>query len=325
MNLVKAIAMLDLTINDGWVEPPSTGSVPYGLLWQQTLAYLKSTGGSRFSQMATSLLSMYPFRNITRDDYKVLVRHMVSEGHLEYMPDKTLIIGLKGEPIAFGRDFCTVFQTKKEIEVRSEGRSVGTIQNMPAEGDLILLAGHVWRVTAVHRDKFSVDVVESDQDAVTPWKSGVPPTDTRILRRMREVLFGDKEYPWLDDVAKTRLSECRMLARFAGMDHTFRDNEDGTVTVWPWLGTVQFDTLRRILDRIGVVLYSMEPYCITLQCESPESLALDIEEFIMGRPLSALMRDDDMLYFGKYDRFVPEVLLRKQFAADRLDTSFELP
>ena len=30
------------------------------------------------------------------------------------------------------------------------------------------------------------------------------------------------------------------------------------------------------------------------------------------------------LFFGKYDNFVPEVLLRKQFAADRLDTSFEL-
>lgn len=324
MNLVKAVAMLDLCINDGWVEPPSTGSVPYGLLWQQTMTYLKSTGGSRFSEVSAALLSMYPFRNITKDDYKVLVRHMLAEGHIEYMPDKTLVIGLKGEPIAFGRDFCTVFRTKREVEVKSEGKSVGTIQSMPDVDELILLAGHVWKVVAVHRDRFSIDVVESDQETVTPWKSGVPPTDTRVLRRMREVLFGGMDYPWLDDAARSRLEECRMMARFAGMDRTIRDNEDGTVTIWPWLGTIQFDTLRRILDRIGVVLYSMDPYCITLQCESPESLLLDVEEFIMGRPLSALMRDDDMLYFGKYDNFVPEVLLRKQFAADRLDTSFEL-
>jgi ATP-dependent Lhr-like helicase len=142
---------------------------------------------------------------------------------------------------------------------------------------------------------------------------------------MRDVLFGDVDYPWLDDASRKRLAECRVAARFAGMDRTFRDNEDGTVTVWPWLGTVQFDTLRRVLDRIGVVLYSMDPFCITLQCESPDSLALDIEEFLIGRPLSALMRADDVLFFGKYDNFVPEVLLRKQFAADRLDTTFELP
>ena len=324
MNLVKAIAMLDLCINDGWVEPSTTGRLPYGLLWQQTMAYLKSTGGARFTELAGSVLSMYPFGNISKDDYKVLIRHMVSEGHLEFMPDKTLIIGLKGEPIAFGRDFCTVFRTKREVEVKSEGKSVGTIQNMPDPGDLILLAGRVWSVVTVHRDTFSIEVVPSEAEAVTPWKSGIPPTDTRIIRRMRDVLFGDAEYPWLDEASRKRLAECRVAARFAGMDRTFRDNEDGTVTVWPWLGTVQFDTLRRVLDRIGVVLYSMDPFCITLQCESPDSLALDIEEFIIGRPLSALMKADDMLFFGKYDNFVPEVLLRKQFAADRLDTSFEL-
>lgn len=325
MNLIKAIAMLDLCIRDGWVEPPSINSMPFSLLWQQTMAYLKPGIGAKFSELVSSVLSMYPFRNISKDDYKTLVRHMIKQDHLEIMPDKTLVIGLKGERLAFGKDFCTVFQSKREIEVRVDGKPIGTIQNMPENGDRILLAGHVWTVIKTDKEKFTIDVTETDAEAVTPWKSGIPPTDTMIIRRMREVLFGNRDYPWMDDSAKKRLQECRKAAKAAGMDQVFRDNGDGSITVWPWLGTIQFDTLRRILDRIGIVVCSMEPYFISVQCDSPESLECDIEDFIAGVPKASLIKSDDVLYFGKYDRYVPDELLRKQFINEKLDTEFELP
>ena len=109
------------------------------------------------------------------------------------------------------------------------------------------------------------------------------------------------------------------------MDQVFHDNGDGSITVWPWLGTIQFDTLRRILDRIGIVVCSMEPYFISVQCDSPESLECDIEDFIAGVPKASLIKSDDVLYFGKYDRYVPDELLRKQFINEKLDTEFELP
>ena len=93
MDTVRCIAMAELVLKEHWVETPSVPSLPFGLLFHQTLQYLKPGLGAKFAELAENVLTLYPFRRIGRDDYKTLIRSMTSNGFLERMEDGTYLIG----------------------------------------------------------------------------------------------------------------------------------------------------------------------------------------------------------------------------------------
>ena len=326
MSLVKAVAMSELVLNEGWTEPAEQNSMPFGLLYHQTMEYLRSGIGAKFSLLASDVLSMYPFRNISKEQYKLMIKHLVNIGHLEVMSDQTILIGQNAERVVFNRDFCSVFTTKKEVMVKCDGHMVGSIQNMPSEDDLIQLAGRVWRVIKASKEKSTVEVEECDGEACNPWKSGTPPTHNRVMKKMLEVLESDEEYHYLDDAAKARLQESRAIARENGMTTLFSERKGG-YRMYPWLGTKQFDTLRRILQKvIGTdSIRAYQPYYIDIRTKLSEDQIIDrVLRYVEERDLAPLIYDEDLLKYGKYDRYVPESLLVREFVADKLDTGLEL-
>ena len=326
MGLIKAIAMSELVLKEGWTEPPEGHTLPFGLLYHQTMEYLRPGIGCKFSALVSDVLSMYPFRNISKEQYRLMVRHLVNLGHLEVMPDQTILIGSRAERMVFDRDFCSVFTARKEVTVRYDGHTVGSIQNMPKEDDLIQLAGRVWRVIETSAEKSAVEVVECDGDAANPWRSGTPPTHTRIMKKMLEVLSGDEDYPYLDGPARQRLEESRSMARANGMTVMFSERKGG-YRMYPWLGTRQFDTLRRVLQKvIGTdSVRSYQPYYIDIRTNlSEDRILAKVYDYLENGDLASLVYDDDHLEYGKYDRYVPESLLVKEYIADRLDTELDL-
>ena len=326
MSLVKAVAMSELVLNEDWTEPAEQNTMPFGLLYHQTMEYLRSGIGCKFSTLVSDVLSMYPFRNISKDQYRLMVKHLVNLGHLEIMADQTILIGERAEKVVFNRDFCSVFTAKKEVLVKCDGKTVGSIQNMPQEDDLIQLAGRVWRVLKASKEKSAVEVEECDGDAANPWRSGTPPTHTRIMKKMLEVLESDDEYPYLDGPAKQRLEESRANARANGMTVMFSERKGG-YRMYPWLGTKQFDTLRRVLQKVVGTdsIRAYQPYYIDIRTKLSEDQIVErVYRYLEDRDLAALVYDDDLIKFGKYDRYVPESLLVREYIADRLDTDLEL-
>jgi len=326
MSLVKAIAMTELIKNECWTEPADRDSLPFSLLYHQTMEYLKSGLGAKMSELNSDVLSMYPFREITKEQYKLMVQNLVNLKHVEVMEDKTILIGPEAEKVVFNREFCSVFSTQKEIDVKSEGRTVGSIQNMPQVDDLIQLAGHVWTVVSVSKEKSVVEVVETDGEACTPWKSGTPPTHNRIMKTMRHVLESDEQYDYLDEAAAARLDVCRKTAAENGMLSMFSPRTGG-YRMYPWVGTIQFDTLTRILRKvIGTdKIRCVQPYYIDIRTNlSEDDVLTRIDKFIAKYDPVSLVSDDDLLRYNKYDRFVPESLLAAEFAADKLDFDLEL-
>jgi ATP-dependent Lhr-like helicase len=242
------------------------------------------------------------------------------------MSDQTLLIGEKAEKIVFNRDFCSVFTTKKEVLVKCDSRTVGSIQNMPQEDDLIQLAGRVWRVLKASKEKSMVEVEECDGEACNPWRSGTPPTHTRVMKKMLEILESDTDYPYLDDAAKARLEESRAIARSNGMTYMFSERTGG-YRMYPWLGTKQFDTLRRVLQKvIGTdSIRAFQPYYIDIRTKLSEDQIINkVYSYLENKDPVTLIYDDDLLKYGKYDRFIPESLLVREYAMDRLDTDLEL-
>ncbi len=327
MNLVKAVAMTLLVLRENWTEPPTGSHLPYSLLYHQTMEYLRSGLGAKFRTLACEVLPMHPFSEITEEDYRILIGHMVNEEQLIQMEDGTLLIGPKGERMVFHRDFCSVFKVRREIEVTCEGKPVGSIQEMPEVGELIQLAGGIWEVVDVKESQMSVSVIESDGNANNPWKSGTPGTATKVMEMMRAVLLSDKHYPFLDEEGNARLDEYREMARSNGVTETFTYLEDDVVRIHPWIGTMQFDTLRRILAQVDGItsMRYVQPYYIDVKTElSPSALADEVHDFIKRGDPESLVTQGDLVRSGKYDRFVPEALLYKAYARDRLDFDFVL-
>lgn len=326
MDLVKCIAMTELVLKDGWVESTEEPKLPYGLLYHQTLQYLKPGIGATLKELKRNVLSLYPFRNISETDYEILLRHMLSASHLQIMEDGTYLIGTEGERVAFNREFCSVFTSGKEFEIKSEGKSLGSIQHVPVEGDLIQLAGRVWEVKKVNPKEYCADVIESDGVASSPWTSGIPETDTEILKKMKEVLLSAESYPYLDGNAKNCLESTRDSGRDEGIGDTFVPLEKG-YRVYPWLGSKRFDTLKRALTVIPDVawVHCKPPYYIDFVTElSAEEIRAWVNDILETSDGTNLILETDDLRIGKYDRYVPGELLAKQFVADRLDLDFEL-
>ncbi len=325
LELARGIAETELYLGEGWIEPAAPDPLPYGLLFHQTLAALKeSSGYLRFSDLCNHVLTMPPFRNIRREGYGLLLRHMIDQGTLIQSEDLTFLIGPRGERVAYGRDFQTVFETRRETEIRSEGATVGTVQGEPGPGALVALAGRVWRITRVG-DGWA-EAVEDDGKADTGWKSAPPDVHTRVVEKIREVLTSDDDYPYLDSAAKEELRCSRAAFRASGAADVFVPTENG-FEVYPWLGTVQFDTLRRMLSRTrGVnVTYAYGPLVIGIATRmTPGDIEWALDRMRSEIDPLELLEDRENLLRGKYDRFVPEALLAESFATNRIDMDFEL-
>ena len=325
VNLVRSIAMVELAVKEGWVEPPDIAKRPYGILLQQTLAYLRNSVGARFTELCDEVLSLYPFRDIPVEDYRMLVKHMVARELLTYLNDSTLVLGPQGERIAFGKGFPVVFAGSKDIEIRFEGKPIGTVQKIPEIGGNILLSGRVWAIKSVSPDGSIADVVESEGDTDTSWKSGVPEYHRNVLRKMREVLLSDEQYDYVDEDGLRRLNESRKAAREAGMDRLMSSVDDFT-RITPWIGSRQYDTMYRMLRAMpGIsVIRHLEPYIIDFRDDGTYSnIMSSLKQYSHNFDLVELVTYKDDLIVGKYDDLVPEALLMKEFAADRLDSDFD--
>ena len=117
------------------------------------------------------------------------------------------------------------------------------------------------------------------------------------------------------------------MAKYLGTTTLVTETDDGALRIHPWLGTVQFDTLRRIIRTIdGVSSMSyFSPYYIDVRGDITEDeLISGIEAFLEDGDRFLLIEQNDKLRFGKFDAYVPDELLMKAFVEDRLDYDFNL-
>jgi len=97
--------------------------------------------------------------------------------------------------------------------------------------------------------------------------------------------------------------------------------------MYPWLGTKQFDTLRRILQKvIGTdKVRPFSPYYIDIRTKlSGDEILERVQSYIGKADGISLIYDDDIIRSGKFDKFIPDSLLMREYAADKLDFDLDL-
>ena len=326
--LVQGIAIVQLYIEERFVEPPRTGKLPFSLLYHQTMSTLASLGEMSPAELATRVLTLSPFSRISQDDYKVLLNHLIEIDHINRTENGGLIVGLTGERITSSYKFYAVFQENVEYSVRSGSEELGTIVKPPPVGDKIAIAGRVWVVDEIDHDRHILycTLVKGN----IPAYFGDVPGDihTRILERMRQVLAERTGYPYLMKHAKARLADARESFELAGMAGHPLVNLGGKMwALFPWLGTYAFLALERFLKlrcagRLGLKgLDSVRPYYMqfTMKVDEEEFFRILKEEAEKDFDLLELVYPGENPVFEKYDEYVPEELVRKGFAYGVLD------
>ena len=276
--LLQGIALIQVYIEDRWVEPPILNRLPFSLLYHQTMSTLASCGELTPAEIASRVLTLKYFHRITKDDYRILLRHLIETDHIQRTENGGLIVGLAGERIVNSFKFYAVFQENEEYTVRWGSQELGTIVMPPPAGEKIAIAGHVWIVEEVDHKRRLV-YCEQIKGKVPAYFGDCPgDINTKILLRMKEVLREDKSYPYLMKNAMGRLAQARQTARNSGVTESPLICLGGNMwCLLPWLGTYAFLALERFLklkcsDRLGLKgMDSSRPFYIQFTMKvSPE-------------------------------------------------------
>ena len=327
--LLQGIALVQTYLEDRWVEPPRLNRLPFSLLYHQTMSTLASGGEMTPAQLAARVLSLQYFHQITPDDYKILLRHLLEQDHIQRTEEGGLIVGLAGERIVNHFKFYAVFQENEEYTVRSESQELGTIVQPPPVGEKIAIAGHVWIVEEIDHKRHLVycTMVKGK----VPAYFGECPGDinTVIIRRMREVLREERNYPYLMKNAVARLAQARHTAKNSGVaEQTLICLGGDMWALFPWLGTYAFLALERFIkircaQQLGLKgLDPARPYFMTfkMQASADEFFAILKEQAALPLDPMELVYPGEVPLFEKYDEFVPPELVRKGFAYGVLGT-----
>ena len=326
--LIQGIALIQLYLEERFVEPPRTDRLPYSLLYHQTMSTLASHGEMTAAELASRVLPLSCFHRITQEDYRLLLLHLLEIDHINRTENGGLILGLAGERIVNNYKFYAVFQENVEYTVHAGSEQLGTIVKPPPVGDKIAIAGRVWAVDEVDHKRREVYCTLVKGNIPAYFGDVAGDIHTRILERMHKVLAESKSYPYLMPHAVFRLQEARDTYQKSAMAFSPLVHLGGKMwALFPWLGSYAFLALERFLkircgQRLGLKgLTSSRPYYIqfTMQVSREEFFEILSQEASVAFDPLELVYPKEIPVFEKYDEYVPEDLVRKGFAYGVLD------
>lgn len=324
-DFIRTIAIIELYIREHWIEPIPPQHHAYNLLYHQTMSCLKSSGELSPAGLAQAVLSLECFRHITQEDYKKLLYHLLELEQLQRTELGGLLIGRAGEPIVNSHKFLTVFLAPEYLLVKEENRTIGTVDKVYPVGVRFALAGMSWETVDVNEKSKVIFVKRVPGISVVDWDVDFDgEVHTVLVRKIRSILKGEEDYPYLSESCKERLQEIRYITQNSGiLDNLITPLSDKKYAVFPWVGTRQLVTLHYALLQKGIKNRIPFPRCVYLEVifnGNEDTLAQVIEDILQSDldlyslPLPAKVQID-----GKYNEFVPQELLRKQFIEDYLD------
>lgn len=352
-DFVMCTAMILLYTRERWIEPMNLPKLPYSLLYHQTMSVMAASGSVQPRELARQVLTLGVFRNISKEDYLLLLRHLLENGHLERDEDGALLIGEKGEATVNNYEFLAVFTVPQEYSVRCNAEEIGTVQTPFPPRAQFALAGQAWEVTELDKTERRIYVKHINGISANSWEdTGNEYVHTKVMKKMLEVLQSDEQYGFLDETARKRLNDIRTMCRSAagglaayqpadmgdtakiasgtlavsGGERIILPLTETSYAVFPFTGTRGSMALMYALRQRGfkaeIWLSRYIPVCIEvatdLGIEVLRTALNDIKQ--NGADKYGFPIPDNCEICGKYNDYIPRELLKKQYIEDYLDT-----
>ena len=327
-DLLRSLAIIQLYLEEQWVEPFTMKEKPFSLLAHQTLSTLMSQGELTPAELARRVLLLPPFRNrIEPEEYRDLLRNMIAGDYLQRMDNGGLIPGMKGERIAGHYTFYSVFPEEETYQVIAAGAAIGTLTNCPQPGEGFLLAGRAWRVITVDDTRKEIHAVPSSDSKIPSWSGNSGDIHGKIFRRISRLLDETTLWPYLRPNAADLLTKARQTAADLGLNRKdLLAVDKHSFLLFPWCGTRQLRTLEKLLtiglrEKLRIIQVNNCEYYLDIRTDLSEAEFIsrlrnlqiaDISPDLVLPPNRAPRTD-------KYDYMVPDALLRKAYLHNQMD------
>ncbi len=314
---VGAIAAVRLLL-DRFVEPPDRFDASlFSVAVQQTLSLIVERGGITPAGLHRALFADGALEMSSRE-LACLLRGMADpeQGLIEQSPDGLLMLGSEGERITVSRDFYANFETDEEWRLVAGGRALGTIplSNAVAIGGLVGFAGRRWRIVSVDDPAKVVEVVSHPSGRIPQFDSGAgEPIHDRLAAEMLVVLRGEDSPAWADAVSNKLLREARFAWSTMSRTDPTMIEVGRTTLLFTWRGTA-FNELATVM--FASAGYHAEAHDVGVEIDgvAPSELVTRIPHLLTLLDAGVLSKSVEGLRRAKYDAYVPETLLRSNWA-----------
>ena len=325
---LKCIAVIQLYLEERWIESIETPKLPYTILYHQTMSIMYSAAELSPAMLAQKVLTLSVFKNISQDDFKTFLSYLLRIGHLEKTERNTLIVGLKAEPILNNYEFYSVFTTPVEYSVRCESEEIGTVHQKYPIGESFCLAGFSWRVIDFDDSSDCIYVEKLDGLSSNMWQTDCHTIiDTKLMKRIQSLLQSDESFPYLSTESKHLLDEIRYESQNAGIakEAIVKQADDGYY-IFPWIGTKAMNVLYLFLKEKGfnvsLIQSAFMPICLLVEGEKDEKRIIDSYNEAKSSSINVdvfSIDEANLELGGKYDEYVDPVLIKNEFIEDYLD------
>ena len=323
-DLIKTIAIVQLYLEEQYIEPILEHQKPFGLLYHQTMCVLASRGELSAGLLAQEILTLPPFQSITQEEYKILLRHLLHIRHIQKGDAGGLMLGYAAEPFVTHYDFLAVFTVDEEFQVRHKGETLGTVNEATYPGQRLVLGAKCWQVTACDETARVITVVPAKNTAETKWASHAKlRLHTHVLEKIRQVLLGDADYPYLSPAARAALAQMRTLGQQIGPDSCTLP--PGSLCWFPWIDTRQMQAIQLALKGQGIDAQITPGGFNPIYFDCGDCTAQELKRAlarIRDHGIDSATLDPSYLKMrqrSKFDEFLPKELLYAQARAECLD------
>jgi ATP-dependent helicase Lhr and Lhr-like helicase len=322
LRLLQTVAVLDLMLQDRWLEPSQLPRMDLSTLTQQIVASIGEYGARMPGDLYEQLCRQGPFHQVETSVFADLLRCLASEDVIEQAPQGELILGLQGEHIRADRGFYAVFDTPIEYRLLHGARLLGTLPSavVPAPDSHIVFAGRRWKVSAVDPDRREIHVQRA-KGRKRPMFLGSPGSVHRVIReRMLKILLESSEFAFLDEQSQEMIQAGRKSATESGLGQRcvipLGVKKSLVVT---WTGTVEQRTLQAIFTSSGIDATDKD---IAIQCSaSAETVTRVLYDAVRHKPDAEDLARHAMAQAPqrKYDDLLSDELRAKSIGEDWLD------
>jgi ATP-dependent Lhr-like helicase len=344
-DLIKTIAVIELYLEEKWIESGDAHPLPYSLFVHQCLSILCSLGAHTRAALRRRLLALPAFSGFSADDFEMLLNQLISLNLAEKTEEGEIIAGTEAGRLASHYSFYSVFNDAAEYRVISGGKEIGFINFIPPEGSCFILGGCYWTVEKTAPREREIIVSQGGPGGRSLWRGSGAELHPRVAAYMRKILVSDREYPYLSSRALQRLRDARAAATDLRLEKeifiadNFRENaaEDAgsqTFALIPWLGSKAMRTLILIMQNrdhrkyLGIKYMSREndlAVSITSSLSVPafrSKLSEILALYKTAESLYSLVDPSHIPLLGKFDPYLPPLALKKQYAQTMLDVDF---
>lgn len=335
--LLQVIAMIQLYIEERWIEPPKILGYPFSMLYHQIMSAIAEAGELSPAALASRILGMASFRHVSQEDLRQLLKFLIEINHIQHTEERGLIIGLEGAKVTQNYKFYAVFPDEEEYAIMEDTKVVGTIEDPLRVGEELTLAGFCWKVVDVDLKRRVIFVQKIKKKLQFFWHGDRAIIHNKILQRMKKVLFENVDYPYLQPAARERLYEARNLARESALEQNYiYDTGKDSCCIFPWMGHRDYHVLLKMMrhycnDKLDIkAVGGMQPYFITMRFGNgkAEDACREIKKMMENNPdPMAFIYEHEVRSLKKrleyktpkYDLLVPDALLKKGIIHDYVD------